>query len=90
MNILRTCGNADCRHAEHPFRALHFVLTCNSGKGEAVMEKNTRRDSDADQDVHLSADDLAGVVEALTGERVIARPAQTRPARDVSLPRWRV
>ncbi|MFE5706126.1 hypothetical protein [Rhodococcus koreensis] len=38
------------------------------------MEQNTRGDSGADQDLHLSADDLAGVVEALTGERVIARP----------------
>ncbi|MDF3313422.1 hypothetical protein P3H15_51925 [Rhodococcus sp. T2V] len=46
------------------------------------MEQNTRGDSGADRDVHLSADDLAGVVEALTGERVTARPAQTRPAQD--------
>ncbi|MFD6065225.1 hypothetical protein [Rhodococcus wratislaviensis] len=46
------------------------------------MEQNTRGDSGADQDAHLSADDLAGVVEALTGERVTPRPAQSRPAQD--------
>ena len=46
------------------------------------MEKSTRGDSEADQDVPLSADDLAGVVEALTGERVTPRPARTRPAQD--------
>ena len=46
------------------------------------MEKNTRGDSGAGQDVHLSADDLAGVVEALTGQRVTPRPVQTRPAQD--------
>ena len=46
------------------------------------MEKNTRGESGADRDVHLSADDLAGVVEALTGERVTPRPAQARPAQD--------
>jgi hypothetical protein len=40
------------------------------------MEQNTRGESGADRNVHLSADDLAGVVEALTGERVIPRPAQ--------------
>ncbi|MGW4340593.1 hypothetical protein ACWEK5_48715 [Rhodococcus koreensis] len=45
------------------------------------MEQNTRGDSGADRDVHLSADDLAGVVEALTGERVTPRPAQDKQAR---------
>lgn len=46
------------------------------------MEKNTRGESGADRDVPLSADDLAGVVEALTGERVTPRPVRTRPAQD--------
>ncbi|MFD9666980.1 hypothetical protein ACFWAY_36130 [Rhodococcus sp. NPDC059968] len=45
------------------------------------MEQNTRGDSGADQDVHLSADDLAGVVEALTGERVTLDPHRRDPHR---------
>ncbi|TQC44486.1 hypothetical protein EEB14_37255 [Rhodococcus sp. WS4] len=40
------------------------------------MDKNTRGEAGADQNVKLSADDLAGVVEAVTGERVTPRPVQ--------------